>query len=265
MARFTDQVVVITGAAGGIGVAVAKAFVAEGAHLALIDANATSLRQLQAELVALSGGSRQIEMAVADLATEEGVRKGVREVLAPFQRVDVLVANVGKLFTGDFEATSVDDWLASFQINFFSHIHAIKAVLPYMKAQKSGHIILMGSDQALQPDAGQSAYGQAKAALHHLGKTLARELPRYGIQVSVLAPGMTRTPLVEGVFARRAEALNVTLEQAEALEISERGIPLRRLAEVEEIAKAVLFLAEVPYSNGTILEVSGGNVKGIGG
>jgi 3-oxoacyl-[acyl-carrier protein] reductase len=261
MSKFADKRVLITGAAGGIGSAIAKMFCIEGAHLALLDRDEQKLQEVQAELVTLAQGRQRIEVAVADLSTYEGVKGGIKAVLEPFLGVDIFIGNVGRLFTGAFEEMKSEVMQESMAINYYSHLYALWMILPLMKRQRAGRIILMGSDQALQPNAYQSAYGAAKAALHHTGKSLALELAPYGIKTSILAPGMVDTPLVQGVFAKRAAELGISLEQAKALEIAERGIP--RLARVEEIAEATLCLAHIDYTNGSVWQISGGNVRSV--
>ena len=203
---------------------------------------------------------------VADLGSEEGVRTGVEEAFVAFEgRVGVLISNIGVLITGSFEELSTQAWERAFTLNFFTHVWAIKAVLPHMLSQERGHILLMGSDQGKQPDRELGAYAAAKAAVHSLVKTLARELPAHGITVNGIAPGITRTPLVmKDLMALLAEKHQTTdLAQAEQREIEKRDIPLGRFGEPEEVAQAVLFLIQNSFSHGSILSLDGGNVKGL--
>lgn len=153
-------------------------------------------------------------------------------------------------------------WQASFAINFFSHVWAIQFVLPAMKRQGQGRILLVGSDQGRQPDAGLSAYASAKAAIHALARTLARELAP-AILVNALAPGMVQTPLVQELMNGYAREFGTDAVEAERREIARRGIPLARLGEPEEVAAAALFLLQCEFAAGSILDLSGGNVRGL--
>src|SRR5947209_605319 len=196
------KVVCITGAAGGIGRAIAEAFAREEARLALIDVNAEGLEELAA---ALRTEGAVVSTAVADLRTEQGVQEGMLAALAAYEgTIDILVPNVGALISGPFETLESQQLEEAFAINFFTHVYACRVAVPLMKERGGGCIVFMGSDQALQPDAGLGPYAPAKAATHCFAKMLARELAADGIRVNVVAPGMTRTPLVEVLMEQRA-------------------------------------------------------------
>jgi NAD(P)-dependent dehydrogenase (short-subunit alcohol dehydrogenase family) len=254
------KVALITGAAGGIGSEVARLFAAEGARLALLDANAMGLEELA---VGLRARGHPVETAVADLSTQAGVREGTRAGLSAYGgHVDVLVANVGRLLAQPFEDLTAADWQQAFDINFFGHVWACQAVLPRMLEQGSGCIVFTGSDQGLQPD-DLAPYAVTKAATHCLVKVLARRYGPRGLWVNAVAPGMTRTPLVDILMAQLAEEFGTDRAEAERRELARRGVPLGRLGTPEEVARAILFLATEPFSNGTILNLSGGNVRSV--
>ena len=256
-----DKVVCITGAAGGIGRAIAEAFAQEGARLALIDVNAEGLGELAAVLRA---GGTVLNTAVADLRTEQGVRESVLAALAPYEgAIDILVPNVGALISCPFETLESRQLHEAFAINFFTHVYACRVAVPLMNRRGGGCIVFTGSDQALQPDAGLGPYAQAKAATHSFAKMLARELASDDIRVNVVAPGMTRTPLVEVLMKQRAREFGTDLKSAEWMELSQRGVPLARLGEPWEVAEAVLYLATASFCTGTILNISGGNVRAV--
>ena len=256
-----DKVVCITGAAGGIGRAIAKAFAWEGADLALLDRNAAGLEELAA---ALRTTGVTVQTAVADLRTERGVREGMLATLAPYEgAIDILVPNVGALIAGSFATLESWQWQDCFAINFFTHIYACRVAVPLMRQRGGGCIVFTGSDQGLQPDAGLAPYAQAKAAIHCFAKMLARELASDGIRVNVVAPGMTRTPLVEVLMGQRAREFGTDTRTAEQRELTQRGVPLARLGEPEEVAEAVLYLATASFCTGTILNISGGNVRAV--
>ena len=256
-----EKVVLITGAAGGFGRAMAEAFWAEDARLALLDRDEQGLAALAADLRSRGG---RVQTAVADLSSAQGVQEGIRTVLAPYRgRIDVLVSNVGVLVAGRFAAISDEQLELGLTMNFLTHVWACRTVLPLMAGREGANIILVGSDQGSQPDSGLFPYAQAKAAVHSLGKELARE---YGpaIRVNVIAPGMARTRLVEGLLARLAqEEFHTDVATAEQLELQRRGVPLERLGEPHEVAHAAMFLAQNGFCTGSILDMSGGNRRGV--
>jgi NAD(P)-dependent dehydrogenase (short-subunit alcohol dehydrogenase family) len=188
----------------------------------------------------------------------------MQAALAPYEgAIDILVPNAGALISGPFGEMSCEQWQRAFAINFFTHVYACQLAVPLMKQRSGGCIVFTGSDQALQPDAGLGPYAQAKAATHSFAKMLARELASDGIRVNVVAPGMTRTPLVEVLMAQRAREFGTDTKSAEQRELSTRGVPLARLGEPEEVAEAVLYLATAGFCTGTILNISGGNVRAV--
>jgi NAD(P)-dependent dehydrogenase (short-subunit alcohol dehydrogenase family) len=264
MNTLQGKVVCITGAAGGIGSALARAFADKGANLALLDINSEALSALSKELPGRRTPPVTVRTAVTDLCKEQDIREGIQQVLSPYDGViDVLVANVGVVMKGLFEEITAEQWRQAFDINFFTHVYAIQSVLPLMKQRKGGCIILTGSDQGLQPDAGLSPYAAAKAGLHSLTKTLAIELAPYNIRVNAVAPGMTRTPLVEVLMEEYAKEYGTDSSTAEKLELQRRGVPLARLGEPEEVAEAVLYLVMATFCTATILNISGGNVRSV--
>ncbi len=258
--RLREKVVCITGAAGGIGRATAEAFAQEGAYLSLIDLDAAGMEE---QAFALRSTGATVQAAVADLRTEQGVREGMLAALAPYQgALDVLVPNVGALIAGPFETLSSEQWQEAFAINFFTHVYACRVAVPLLK-RRGGCIVFTGSDQALQPDAGLGPYAQAKAATHSFAKMLARELAAYAIRVNVVAPGMTRTPLVDRLMEQRAREFGTDTRTAEQMELAQRGVPLARLGEPWEVAEAVLYLATADFCTATTLNISGGNVRAV--
>jgi NAD(P)-dependent dehydrogenase (short-subunit alcohol dehydrogenase family) len=255
-----SKVVVITGAAGGIGSAAAHAFAEQGAHLAMLDHNEEALQALSTQL---RERGVHVKTIVVDLSIEHDVTQAIEEALACFGRINVLLSNVGVLLGGLFDEFTMNQWHTSFAVNLFAHVATIQAVLPCMKQQGSGTILITGSDQGLQPDTGLSAYAAAKAALHSLTKTLARELAPWAIHVNAIAPGMTRTPLVESLMQRYAHEFDTDARTAEQRELQRRGVPIGRLAEPDEVAQAMYFLATNTFLTGCIFDMSGGNVRGL--
>ena len=260
------QVVLITGAAAGIGRATAELFAAEGARLALIDNAADALAEAESELS--EAGAGDVTTAVRDLGTREGVEAGIGEALDAYDgRIDVLVNNVGAGAVRTFDDLTDEDWDETFQLNFYSYVRAIRAVLPTMRQQGSGCIVNNASDLARQPEPNPVDYSVSKAAILALTKALARsEGPR--IRVNAVAPGPIWTPFwtKPGGFAETLGKVH-GLPPAEAVEheMRLRQLPLQRLGEPHEVASVIVFLAS-PLSSfvtSSVWGVDGGSIRSI--
>jgi len=258
-----DNVVFITGAAGGIGRATAAAFAGHGAHVGLIDRNRDGLAMAAEQLRA--HGSK-VETVVADLAAPGGVRDSVGMLLDAYGRVDVLVNAVGVLELRGFDELTWDDWLAGFRVHFLAAAEASRLVLGPMRQQHSGTILFVGSDLARQPEGIAPHYEVAKAALGPLVKMLARTEGPRGIRVNAVAPGPVDTSMLDGLKARVAKETGLPPEEAIRAELRRRGQALDgRLGRPEEIAAALVFLAshEASYITGATLSVDGGTTRGL--
>jgi len=255
------KVVLITGAAKGIGRAATEAFAAEGAKLALLDIDAESLADLSGDL------DVEVSTAVADLSTEVGVGEGIAEALRAYDgRVDVLVNNVGAGYVRGFDDLDEDEWHRTLELNFFSYVRAIRAVLPTMR-EHGGVIVNNGSDLAKQPEAVPIDYSVSKAAVMGLTKALARaEGPT--IRINAVAPGPIWTPFwtKPGGFADTlGEIHGMPPQEAVEHEMSLRQLPLGRLGTPEEVAPVIVFLASdlTKYVTGSVYGVDGGSIRGL--
>jgi NAD(P)-dependent dehydrogenase (short-subunit alcohol dehydrogenase family) len=259
-----DRVVVITGAATGIGRATAVEFAKEGARLALVDVAEQELAQTADQVRTLGA---KVSCAVADLATASGVTTGLETALRAYNGyVDVLVNNVGQCRARSFDELTDDDWAATLQINMFSAIRAIRYVLPGMRS-RGGCIVNNSSDLARQPETAPMDYQVSKAGLLSITKALAlAEGPK--VRVNAVAPGPVWTPLWTrpGGFADTLGDLHgADAKTAVEKEMSRRQIPAGRMGRPEEVARAIVFLASdaVPFITGTVLGVDGGSIRGL--
>ncbi|HEU5319392.1 MAG TPA: SDR family NAD(P)-dependent oxidoreductase [Methylomirabilota bacterium] len=247
--RFEGRVVLVTGAARGIGRAVARGFAREGARVAALDLDGAGAEAVAREAAAQGRDALPLK---TDVTAPAEVRHAVETVLAHWGRVDVLVNNAGGFSViRRTEDIPDEEWEAVFRFNVASAFLCAKAVLPGMRRQRAGAIVNMSS---VAGRAGAvtvtSHYAAAKAALLGFTRHLAREVARDGIRVNAVAPGTVAT---ERFRALRSEEETRRLADT---------VPLGRVSEPEEIAEAVLFLASdaARYITGATLDVNGGLV-----
>lgn len=236
----------VTGAADGIGLALARRLAAEGCHLLLCDINASRLAQAGAEL---AGRGAEVETTLADVTDPAQVQAAVDRAISRFGGIDIWVNNAGIYPQKPLVEMCVEDWDRVFAINVRSVFLCTRVVAPVMKARGGGVILNASSFAALIPSAGSGAYAATKAAVLSLTRTYAAELAPWGIRVNAYAPGVIETAMTRDVIdARRA----VLLAQ----------VPLGRLGTPEEVADAIAFLASdaARYVTGTCLEITGGKL-----
>jgi 3-oxoacyl-[acyl-carrier protein] reductase len=246
--RFRERVVMVTGAAHGIGAAVARAFAEEGARVAALDVDDPGLKTLVAELT--TGGGQALGLR-ADVTRATDVRSAVDAIGARWGAVEVLVNNAGGFGTvrPSTEEIPDEEWDAILRLNLTSAFLCSKAVLPGMKQRRWGRIINLssigGRGAALLLS---SPYAATKAAILGFTRHLALETARAGITVNAVAPGTTAT--------ERFRALRTPAETQALIE----RVPVGRVAEPAEIARCILFLASdtAAYMTGACLDVNGG-------
>jgi len=245
--RFDGRVVVVTGAAKGIGAVTAEAFGRERARVAALDIDGAGVDSV---VTALSARGVDAIGVKTDVTSSTAVRAAVDTVLARWGRVDVLVNNAGGFAVmRTFEDTEESEWEAIVRSNLTSVFLVCKAVLPVMKRQKAGRIVNLASVVARGGAVRVPAhYAAAKAGVIALTRMLALEVADLGITVNAVAPGTTATDRV--IAARTPEE---TARVAAA-------IPLGRLGRPAEIAEAILFLASdaASFVTGAVLDVNGG-------
>jgi NAD(P)-dependent dehydrogenase (short-subunit alcohol dehydrogenase family) len=254
MGRVQDQVAVVTGAAQGLGRAIALRLAEEGARMALGDIDAAGLARTVADIAA-SGG--QAFGRVGDLTDEEPAERLIADAVARYGRLDILVNNMGGVGRrAKVWEMKVDDWDFVLRLNLRGTFLCTRAAIAHMMKQRSGRIVCLssGAREGTPWTAyyqGGSAYSTAKAGVHGFIRDVSLELAEYGINVNAVAPGPIDTE-------RGGPALRTLNETVEYSPI--HMTPLRRLGLPIEIANAVLFLAsaEASYITGVTLHVAGG-------
>ena len=193
---FQDKVILITGASSGIGRATALIFAELKAKVILSSRNEEKLEFLKQE-IELRGG--QAFVIKADVSSLEDTQKMVMASILKWGTIDILIANAGVYFQDVSHEINVESFRESFKINFFGVLHAIKSVLPEMKHQGKGHIVIVNSLDAKKGIIGDSPYVAAKSALDGLGDVLRQELKGEGIKITSIYPARVDTPMIENI------------------------------------------------------------------
>ncbi len=242
--RLTGKTVLVTGAARGIGEAIARQCAAEGAQVALCDLDRNSLQQATDALRQEGGLAAAFSADVADM---DSVKAMVATVKSCFGRIDALVNNAGIVLDAQLKNMRDEQWDKVIGINLSGVYHCTRAVADTMLAQGAGSIISISSIVGLYGNFGQTNYAAAKAGVIGMTKTWAKELGRKGIRANALCPGFIATPILASMPDKVLEGI-----------VSR--IPAGRLGRPEEIASVAAFLAsdEASYVNGAVIEVSGG-------
>lgn len=237
----SEKLALVTGASRGIGKACAIELAKAGYDVVINYAgNSEAATKTVEEIKALGVNAEAYKFDVSD---KEDVAKNIAEIVAKYGRIDVLVNNAGITRDGLFIRMTNENWDAVINTNLSSAFYVSNPVVKVMMKQRSGSIINMSSVVGLYGNAGQANYSAAKAGMIGLTKTLAKELGSRGITVNAIAPGFINTDMTKDLDTSKFTDF----------------IPLKRLGEVEDIAKAVKFLAvDAPYITGQVLQVDGG-------
>jgi len=250
MMDLQDKSALISGGGGGIGRAVALALARAGASIAVADIAAANAEKVKCEVQGL--GVRAMACPV-DLTKKADVDRMVEEVTGRYGQIDILVNCQGWDRLEPFVESDEETWEKLLAINFKSVLYTCRAVLPNMISRSSGKIVNISSDAGRVGSSWEAVYAGAKGAVIAFSKTIAREVARYKINVNVVCPGLTETPLLQAVRSQSEQT-------AKIIEAVTKATPFRRPAKPEEIAAAVLFFTSpaAEFITGQTLSVSGG-------
>lgn len=240
----TQRIILITGANGRLGLAIARSFLAESA------ANAVCLgvhRLREAADTLAREHPDRCKVVALDVTSPESWQAAVKEIVAAHGRLDVLVNNAGTHADALLATMKPETWRGVMAVNLDGVFHGCQAVLPAMISQRGGRIVNVASLSALLAPAGQTNYAAAKAGVVALTQSLAKEVARIGITVNAVCPGYVDTDALAGLSEEERRA-------------AVQRIPMRRFGRPEEVAAAVRFLAcaDAGYLTGCALKIDGG-------
>jgi 3-oxoacyl-[acyl-carrier protein] reductase len=240
-----DRVALITGAAGGIGAAITRRLLAEGAKVAGADLHGPGIRTLSESLSVTADRWLPLEL---DVTSEESCRAAVLQIEAAWGRVDIVINNAGIYPRQRFDEMTYGDWRQVVAVNLDGAFLVTRSALPVMKRQRYGRVINISSGVVFLGTPGFVHYGAAKAGLIGFSRVLASELGEYGITVNTVAPGLTLTETV-----RRSLP-------ADLLEIRKAARALKQHQEPEHVTGAIAFLAsdDAAFITGQTINVDGG-------
>ena len=255
--KLKDKVAIVTGAASGLGKAIASRYAREGARVAIADLNKQQAEAVAAEIAA--GGGRAIGLAM-DVTSEDDVDRGVAATVAAFGGVDILVSNAGIQIVHPLEEFTYAEWKKMLAIHVDGAFLTTKACVPHMyKSGRGGSLIYMGSVHSKEASQLKAPYVTAKHGLIGLAKVVAKEGAAHGVRANVICPGFVRTPLVEKQIPEQAKELGIS-EQDVIKKVMLKETVDGEFTTVDDVAQVALFFAAFPSNalTGQSLVVSHG-------
>lgn len=257
--EFKGKIVLVTGAAQGIGAAVAQAFSEQGARVAAVDVQKAAI-----ETFASNQTSQGLYVTAypLDVTDSKAVQQAIAQIEQELGPIDILVHAAGVLRMGPIVSYADEDWAHTLGVNLSGVFHVSRTVSEHMIPRRRGTIITVSSNAAAIPRMDMAAYATSKAAVTMFTKCLALELAEYGIRCNIVSPGSTDTPMLRGMWTDEHGAQR-TIEGSS--QTYRTGIPLGKLATPADIANSVLFLASERAGHVTMhdLRVDGGATLGV--
>ncbi|WP_309643796.1 3-hydroxybutyrate dehydrogenase [Phenylobacterium sp.] len=241
--KLKDKVAIVTGAASGIGKDIAKAFLAQGAKVAIADLNLDAANATAKEFDPT--GERAMGVAM-DVTDETQVDAGVEAVAAKLGGIDILVSNAGIQIVGPLETFKFSDWKKLLAIHLDGAFLTTRACLKHMYAQgRGGTVIYMGSVHSKEASVLKAPYVTAKHGLEGLAKVVAKEGAAHGVRANLICPGFVRTPLVEKQIPEQAQALGMSEEDVIKKVMLKETVD-GEFTTVDDVARTAVFLAGFP-------------------
>jgi rhamnulose-1-phosphate aldolase/alcohol dehydrogenase len=257
--ELSRQVALVTGAASGIGRAIAARLAAEGAHVVLMDVNGPAVEDAAAAIGDTCKDRHRVQAVTADVTRAGETAAAITQSVLGFGGLDILVANAGFVEAGPIDEISEQAWDRHFEVNVKGYFLAVREAVRVMKLAGRGVILLNASKGAFAPTVDNAAYASSKAAVAALTRNLAAELGPHGIRVNALNADFVDTPLMRGLIAQRAALKGITPEQ-QADEYRQRNLLRVGPIPPDAVAEAALFLvsSRSAFTTGTALPIDGG-------
>jgi NAD(P)-dependent dehydrogenase (short-subunit alcohol dehydrogenase family) len=251
----------VTGGSAGIGKAIAQIFAREGVDVAICARRKGPLDEAASAIAGETG--RKIVPIPADLTKAADAERFVREAHAALGRIDILVNNAGSAPGGILESLTEEHWAEALQLKFMGYVRCLKHVLPIMQRQQRGRVVNLIGNDGVKPSYWEIAPGAANAAGQNLTRALAAQYGKDNISFVAVNPGPVRTERWTGLVQAMARDMKLGFEEADKL--APASIPLGRIAETEEVANLVAYLASdlAHFINGTMIEIDGGQEKSL--
>jgi len=241
--NLTNQVAIVTGAASGLGLEIARKLSAEGARLALVDKNEDALTSTRNQI------QGEVEIFRTDITDENDVKQMVEKVAARYGQIDILVNSAGITGNTNIKSHEVDTENLSLvmSVNFMGSFYTSKHTLPWMLKRNYGRILHIASIAGKEGNAGMLAYSASKAAVIGMTKVQGKEYAETGITVNALAPAVIKTPLLEGM-------------PQEQIKYMTDKIPMKRCGSLVEVANIVTYIVspQNSFTTGFVFDLSGG-------
>ncbi|MEI8596422.1 2,3-dihydro-2,3-dihydroxybenzoate dehydrogenase [Photobacterium sp. Hal280] len=242
--QFANKVVWVTGAARGIGHAVAMSFHQLGAQVIGLDIDFSAAHE--------AGIEHPFATYTVDISNPDAVREVAQRILTAFPVIDVLANVAGILRMGQTEELSVEDWHTCLNVNASGVFYLLQQVIPVFKQQRHGAVVTVSSNAAHVPRQHMTAYCASKAALSSLANCAALELAPYGVRCNLVSPGSTDTPMQRSLWQSEDAEQRTIAGFPEQFKL---GIPLGKIAQPQEIAQVVVFLASDLASHVTLQDI----------
>lgn len=251
--------VLITGGSMGIGKACARLFSEEEANVSIAARTPETLEQAAKEIAAETGG--RVVWFPGDMTLQVDVDDVVQQTIKSLGSVDILVTCAGSSPGGLIEGLTEEEWASSLNLKFMGYVRSMRAVLPQMRERGSGAIVLVIGNDGLKPTYWETTAGAANAAGINVASSLAEQYAPYGIRVNTVNPGPVDTQRWDGLEKAMARDMGITQKEAHDFAVS--SIPLGRIAEADEIANLVVFLASdrASFINGAHILIDGAQRK----
>lgn len=255
MQRFKDKIVVLTGAASGIGRAAIQLFAREGAIQIISDIDEDGLKETYNSL---GDAKDRTTFLKVDVRNPEEVKNMIEKTIKMHSKIDILVVNAGVVRVGPVETFPEEDYDLLIDVNLKGTHYTCKYAVPFFKKQKSGSIITLASVAAHIGQVAHANYCSTKAGILGYTRALALDLAPYNVRVNSVSPGATDTPMLQSDVAKQAKDRDVSYEEVKK-EFEEEGV-MGRWATPKEIAYGILYLAsdESSYMTGADLRLDGG-------